>query len=56
MMGLQQGYLDIRSMPVFERKWYVDRFIQQKQKEYEEYQKAAAQAKAQTGSAKGRRR
>ena len=48
MLGLHQGHRDILDMPVFERKWYVDRFIEQKRKEAEEYQKAAQKAKSQS--------
>ena len=53
MLGLHQGHLDIGAMPTFERKWFVDRYIEQKKREYEEYQKSASQAKTQSS---GRRR
>lgn len=35
MYHLRQGYKDIQKMVVFERKWLIDRFIEQKQKEQE---------------------
>jgi hypothetical protein len=50
MLGLHQGYLDIQAMPTSERKWFVDRYIEQKKKEYEEYSKASAAAKTKSRS------
>lgn len=35
MYHLKQGYSDIKDLPVYERKWLIDRFIEQKQKEEE---------------------
>jgi hypothetical protein len=31
---------ETRRLPVFERKWFLDRFVQQKEKENEEMEKA----------------
>lgn len=33
MYHLKQGFEQIQQIPVFERKWLIDRFIEQKEKE-----------------------
>lgn len=38
---MNQGVSDIKGMSVLERKWMIDRFIEQKRKENEEYKKAS---------------
>ncbi len=40
MYHLRQGYNDIKDLPVFERKWMIDRFIEQKNREEESMKKA----------------
>lgn len=40
MYHLRQGYSDIAQMPVYERKWIIDRFIEQKNKEEEQINKS----------------
>lgn len=35
MYHMKQGYSDIKDLPVYERKWLIDRFIEQKKKEEE---------------------
>jgi hypothetical protein len=38
---MRQGYEDIQYIPIFERKWLIDRFFEQKQKEKESYDKSS---------------
>jgi len=40
MYHLRQGYEDILDMPTFERKWMIDRFVEQKKKEEESIKKS----------------
>ena len=35
MYHLRQGWSDIQNINIFERKWLIDRFIEQKNKEVE---------------------
>lgn len=43
MYHMQQGFEDIQNIETFERKWIIDRFIEQKEKEKRESQKISNQ-------------
>ncbi len=42
MNYLNQSWETIHSIPVTEREWLIERFVEQKKKEEEEYKKQAA--------------
>jgi hypothetical protein len=40
MYHLKQGFQQIQEIPIFERKWFIDRFIEQKEREEKEIKKS----------------
>lgn len=43
MYHLKQGFNQIQEIPVCERKWFIDRFVEQKEKEEEHLKKLEKQ-------------
>lgn len=50
---MRQGFDDVQGMPVAERKWLIDRFVEQKTKENEEIKNASR--KGRSGTPRGMR-